>query len=138
MLLHGARPEETNALRAIDHLGDDPVGAFAALADEMTAAFQEAGALSRSVHHPAGDRSGETLLEMRIMDFTLHAWDLARAIGSDETLDPDLVARLWDVLPAIVPELAQSGFFGAPQGEPPADASLQLRVLHLTGRRPAR
>jgi hypothetical protein len=71
MLLHGAHPEETNARRGLDHLGDDPVAAFAALADEMGNAFREPSALDRTVHHPAGDRSGRTLLEMRIMDFTL-------------------------------------------------------------------
>ena len=134
MLLHGAQPNETNALRALDHLGDDPVGAFAALADEMSEAFREPSALDRTVHHPAGDRSGRALLDMRIMDFTLHAWDLARAIGSDERLDPDLVARLGDVLPAMVAELSEWGYFRAAFGPPPDDASPETRLLHLTGR----
>ena len=26
-----------------------------------------------------------------LFDFTIHAWDLARAIGGDEKLDPELV-----------------------------------------------
>ena len=136
MLLHGAHPEETNALRALDHLGDDPVGAFAALADEMRDAFREPSALGRTVHHPAGDRSGRALLEMRVMDFTIHAWDLARAIGSDDSLDSDLVARLRDVLPALVPELAPWGYFRAASRQLPADANAQIRLLHLTGRSP--
>lgn len=136
MLLHGAHPDETNALRGLDHLGADPVGAFGALADEMSNAFREPSALNRMVHHPAGDRSGRTLLEMRIMDFTIHAWDLARAIGSDDSLDPDLVARLWDGLPALVAELAPWGYFRPASGQPPADGPLQLRLLHLTGRSP--
>ena len=134
MFLHGATADETDATRAVDHLGDDPVGAFTRLADEMTAAFQEPGALDRIAHHPDGDRSGALLLEMRIMDFALHAWDLARAIGSDETLDPDLVSRLWDVLSPMAGDLAASGRFKAAEGDPPEDAPLQLRLLHLTGR----
>jgi hypothetical protein len=71
---------------------------------------------------------------MRIMDFTLHAWDLARAIGSDERLDPDLVARLGDVLPAMVAELSEWGYFRAAFGPPPDDASPETGLLHLTGR----
>lgn len=136
MLLHGAHFDETNALRGLDHLGDDPVGAFAALADEMSNAFREPLAFDRTVHHPAGDCSGRTLLEMRIMDFTIHAWDLARAIGADHSLDPDLVAHLCDVLPDLVPELAPWGYFRAASGQPPADAPLETRLLHLTGRWP--
>ena len=136
MLLHGSDSVETNALRSLDHLGDDPVNSFAAFADVMFEAFREPGALARTVHHPAGDRSGRTLLEMRIMDFTIHAWDLATAIGSDDSLDPELVARLWDVLPSIVPELAGLGYFRSASGQPPVDAPLETRLLHLTGRWP--
>lgn len=134
MLLHGAYPDETNALRALDHLGVDPMGSFAAAADEMTGAFREPGALDRTVHHPAGDRSGQALLEMRIVDFAVHGWDLARAIASDETLDPDLVVLLWDLASATVPDLAQRGYFKTAEGTLSAGASLQTQLLHLTGR----
>ena len=136
MLLHGASPDETNALRALDHLGADPVASFDAVADEMALAFREPGALTRVVHHPAGDRSGGLLLDMRIMDFAIHAWDLARALGSDETLDPDLVLLLWDVLPAMAPEMVEKGYFEAASLVLPAGTSLMARVLHVTGRRP--
>jgi uncharacterized protein (TIGR03086 family) len=136
MLLHGASAEETNALRALDHLGADPVSAFASAADEMTAAFQEPGALGRTVHHPAGDRSGEVLLGMRVVDFAIHGWDLARGIGTDETLDPELVAMLWEILSAMEPALAQGGFFKPSNGAFGGDAPLQDRLLDLTGRQP--
>lgn len=136
MLLHGASPDETNALRSLDHLGADPVAAAAAAADEMAMAFREPGALTRVVHHPAGDRSGGVLLDMRIMDFAIHAWDLARALGSDETLDPDLVVLLWDVLSEMGPEMVEKGYFQAANAVLPGDAPLKARVLHITGRRP--
>lgn len=136
MLLDGASPDQTNALRALDHLGADPVVSFAAAADEMAMAFRDPGALTRVVHHPAGDRSGGVLLDMRIMDFAIHAWDLARALGSDETIDSDLVALLWDVLPAMAPEMVEKGYFEVADAVLPDDAPVIARVLHMTGRQP--
>ena len=134
MLLQGATSDQTNATRALDHLGADAAASFAANADEMSIAFREPGALTRTVHHPAGDRSGRALLEMRIVDFAVHAWDLARAIGSDDTLEQDLVVVVWDLASAMIPELAQFGYFTVAEGEPATDGSLQTRLLHLTGR----
>ena len=136
MLLHGASAEETNALRTVDHIGADAPASFRAASDEMTAAFHEPGALERTVHHPAGDRPGLVLAGMRVIDFALHGWDLARAIGADDTLDPELVEWCWAVLSGMSGELSQGGFFQPPTGELPEDAPLQDRLLHLTGRTP--
>src|SRR3954454_15233393 len=80
MLLHGAQPHEVEATRTVDHLGADPVAAFVAAADVVVGCFQEDGALERIVHHPAGDRTGRELLSMRVLDTSVHGWDLARAI----------------------------------------------------------
>jgi uncharacterized protein (TIGR03086 family) len=108
---------------------------------EVAAACEEAfgapGALTRTVHHMVGDVPGEQVLGMRIGDNTVHAWDLARAIGSDETLDPALVAALWAQLQPMAPFIASIGVFGeGPSGTVPEDADLQRRLLDLTGRRP--
>ena len=135
-LLHGATAGETDALRALDHLGADPTAAFTGAADEMTAAFREPDALTRTVHHPAGDRTGQVLLAMRIVDFTVHGWDLARALGVDEALDPELVELLWVVLSAMEAELAAGGYFALPPGPPDPGASRQDQLLRLTGRTP--
>jgi hypothetical protein len=63
-LLHGATAEAVDATRALDHISPDPLRAFRAGCAEMIAAFQEPGALRRTVHHRAGDRSGGELLEI--------------------------------------------------------------------------
>jgi hypothetical protein len=34
-------------------------------------------------------------LDLRLGELAVHSWDLARAIGADETLDPEVVAALW-------------------------------------------
>jgi hypothetical protein len=35
-----------------------------------------------------------TLVDMQLGELAVHGWDLAPAIGADETLDPDVVAVL--------------------------------------------
>lgn len=134
MLLHGASAGEVNATRVVDHLGTDPVDAFETTADEVEAAFRERGALVAVVKHPAGDRTGEVLLWMRIVDFAVHAWDLACAIGARGDLDADLVWFLSERA-ELADQGRRDGFYGAassgPLGEP-----LQNRVLRLFGRSP--
>ena len=136
MLLHGAGADEVDATRTADHLGDDPVASFVATANALNAAIREPGAMARTAHHPAAERTGAQLLEMRVLDVTVHTWDLARAIGGDESLDPDLVAfalTLRDTFEAG----REHGSFAPPPGETPVDCSAQARLLRLAGRLPA-
>jgi uncharacterized protein (TIGR03086 family) len=93
LLLHGAPTAQVDAMRTVDHVGDDALESFVATADRVVACFQENGALERVAHHATGDRTGRELLSMRILDAAIHGWDLARAICADETLDDDVVAR---------------------------------------------
>jgi hypothetical protein len=86
----------------------------------MVACFAEDGALDRVGHHVTGDRTGRDLLPMRILDLAVHAWDLARAIGADESLDDDVVAFLLDHT----------------DGDAPGEATPQDRLLHRLGRHP--
>ena len=44
--------------------------------------------------HPMGDIPATQLFEMRIGELALHGGDLTRAIGADETLDPEVVAAV--------------------------------------------
>jgi uncharacterized protein (TIGR03086 family) len=136
-LLRGASADEATAGLDGDVLGADPAAAFAAAASAERAAFAEPEALDRTVHHPAMDMPGAQLLGFRIGGLTLHAWDLARATGGDETLDADLVAAVWAQLSPMAPVIAQTGVFGAgPSGDVGSDAPLQTRLLNLSGRRP--
>ena len=120
-----------------DLVGDDPVGAFGRTADEQAAAFEEPGALDQIVHHPAFDMPATQMLEFRIGDMLLHAWDLARAIGADEQLDVELVAHVYEGLLPLAEALPANGAFGAGRSaDITDDAPLQQRLLDLTGRRP--
>src|SRR5262245_10049719 len=59
-----------------DRLGEDPLAAFVGTAASVEAAFEEPGALDRSCHFVWDGTRGEQLLEYRILDSAIHAWDL--------------------------------------------------------------
>jgi uncharacterized protein (TIGR03086 family) len=95
--------------------------------------------LDATAHHPVGDVTVRQLFDFRIMDVTLHSWDLARAIGADEQLPGELVEHTYGVLAPMEPFNAQIGIFGdGPSGsfDADADASAQAKLLDLSGRRP--
>lgn len=137
-LLAGAPADEAVMAMVGDAvLGDDPVAAFVESADAQEAAFRQPGAFEATCHHAIGDIPGEMLFGFRVTDFTLHAWDLARAIGADEEIDSELVALLWERMEPMGPALGTTGLFGAgPSGAAGEDAALQHRLLDLSGRRP--
>ena len=72
-------------------------------------------------------------LREQVSDVTIHAWDLARAVGVSEQLDDRLVAAVWTVFEPQKDTLSASGLFASPVPVP-EDAPLQLRLLALTGR----
>ncbi|MFZ2177662.1 MAG: TIGR03086 family metal-binding protein [Rhodococcus sp. (in: high G+C Gram-positive bacteria)] len=87
------------------------------------------------VHLSYGTVPLEPYLRQQTADVTIHAWDLARATGSDESLDPALVEAVWSDLDAQRDMLAESGLFDPPV-DVPDDAPLQDRLIALTGRDP--
>ncbi len=136
-LLGGCTREQAMAVVANATLPEDPLAAFEDGAAAQAVAFAEPGALERTVAHPAGDFPAPVLLNFRIGDYALHGWDLARAIGADETLAEDLVAFVWEGIQPMLPIIGTVGVFGeGPSGTVGDDAPLQTRLLDATGRRP--
>ena len=105
--------------------------------DVQSSAFRAAGDLGQIVHHPLGDVTVRQLFDFRIMDLTLHAWDLARAIGANEVLPDELVTHVYEMLSPLAEVVGQIGIFGTgPSQELDDQASSQQRLLDLSGRRP--
>ncbi len=116
---------------------DDPVSSFVELADEMVAGFSGPNGMEGIVEHPAGDFPRSMFCGFRVADGACHAWDLARAIGADETLDAGLVQFAWDDAQPQREMLAATGMFGeSASGTVGDDAPMQTRYLDLMGRRP--
>ncbi|WP_171075243.1 TIGR03086 family metal-binding protein [Nonomuraea basaltis] len=69
------------------------------------------------------------------LELLVHTWDLARAVGGDETLDRDAVIRTHESLRPHYAALQATNAFH-PQATPPAGADPQTAFLYFTGRRP--
>jgi uncharacterized protein (TIGR03086 family) len=117
-----------------DILGADPQVAWKEAAAAALAAASP-DVLGRTVHLSFGDVPGEGYLGQLTADHVIHAWDLARATGGDERLDPDLVEHVYDVMAPQIEPARAAGVFG-PAVEVPPDADLQSKLLALTGRTP--
>lgn len=68
-------------------------------------------------------------------DVLVHTWDLARATGQDERLDPQRVTEALAGMEPMVDALVASGHYGPPVEVDP-DADEQDRLIALTGRTP--
>ena len=72
-------------------LGDDLVAEWQRSSGLATAAWAVAPPATL-VHLSYGTVPFERYLREQVFDVTVHSWDLARAAGLGETLDPELVA----------------------------------------------
>ena len=135
-ILRGASRDEALAILDSTALDGDPVDQFRRSADDLALAFAEPDALGRTVAHPAMDMPAAQLLGFRIGDNLIHAWDLARATGGDESLDEELVALVWENVQPMRPFIGQIGQFGEGPSAEELDAPLALRLLDFMGRRP--
>jgi len=134
--LSGAPTEQVIAAVEAPVDGDLVQALRAALAEQADA-MREPGALAITVHYPMIDMSGERLLGFRVVDLTMHAWDLSRSLGFDESLDPELVEWAWDWLQPMARHIGAIGMFGeGPSGTLTEADPLDRRLIDLTGRRP--
>jgi len=106
----------------------DFVAAFDDAAQRSLAAFEEDGALGRTVNPGFGDMPGAALLGLATTDTFTHAWDVAKATGQDTNLDADLAKQLLKAAQASIQEGfrdPEGNIFGleqkAPDSATPAD-----------------
>jgi uncharacterized protein (TIGR03086 family) len=136
--LLGSFGVETGPIPSVD---EDPAGAWAVVRDAIQRALDDPEIAGRVADcGPPGRLSFAAAVDMTCTpDVLVHTWDLARATGLDERLDPDEVHRQLAGVEALPPEvdaaMRASGHFG-PRVEVPADASEQDRLIAFNGRTP--
>lgn len=111
------------------------VGArWSAVSERVRASLADPERASTVVSGAFGEQPFESLVSRLLCADTLfHTWDLARATGQDEHLDPDAVAVAAKFLEPIDESIRRPGGFG-PKIEPPPDADAQTRLLNFGGR----
>jgi uncharacterized protein (TIGR03086 family) len=120
-----------------DLMGEDTwawPGLLASSIAEAHAAVAQPGVLDRTVHLSFGAASGREYVIQLTADLAIHAWDLARATGQDDTLEPGAAALLLPWTQANASLLTASGMFGSRIDAGP-DAPADVRLLGLLGRR---
>jgi uncharacterized protein (TIGR03086 family) len=115
---------------------DDPAGAWHARVRAVQALL-EAPDAGRDFNHPrVGDHRLDAAIDrFYVTDVFLHTWDLARASGQDDRLDPDFCADLLAGLEPMDAALRASGQYGA-RVRVSEDAPVQDRLLGFIGRDP--
>jgi uncharacterized protein (TIGR03086 family) len=139
-LVSGGSVEEGGPRFAGDLLGDDPVTAWEDAQLRVSEAVSAAD-LGTKIATPYGELTAAEFLALVTAELCVHTWDLARSIGGEEGLDPDLVQevtsrylndRLYNGRP---PAESWPTLFGPPVAVAP-DADPQRRLLALVGRDP--
>ena len=136
MILAGEPADAVPRTRDQDWLGSDPLGSFDDGLARVTESFSVPGILAAAVRHPKlGAMTADHLRLLRVNELTVHAWDLARAIDSDDRLDERVVSWLLERLePLLRSTVATSGLYEpGPADDLPA-ASSQGSLLRLFGR----
>jgi uncharacterized protein (TIGR03086 family) len=117
---------------------DDPPAAFRAARADVEAILHDRELAGTEVDWHTGRLKVEEIVDQVVsMDMVLHGWDLSRATGQDDTMDPaELELSLASLSGMDLASLRVPGILG-PEVPVPATASLQNRVLGLLGRDPA-
>jgi uncharacterized protein (TIGR03086 family) len=124
------------ALSPAPSVDDDPLGAFKAARADVEAVL----ATPAEAEHEFDFFGRRITVEQSVdqvvsADLVIHGWDLARATGQDETIDPaELHGGLSQIEGLDESVLRQPGVLG-PALAPPPDADEQTRLLAFLGRK---
>lgn len=123
-------------LDEVPSVDDDPLAAWTTVRDVVQGALDDPAVAATSYESHFGPTTFEATVDRFYnMDLVIHGWDLARATGQDERIDPEELRRVAVDAEALGDSLRMPGVCG-PAIEVPADADEQSRVLGFLGRQP--
>ena len=120
----------------------DPARAYTTAAGEVLAAFAEDGVLDRPFAlpeiRPGVTFPGRQAIGFHLVDYTVHAWDVARALGAQLTLDAavlDAARQVAAQVPGGDRRTRPNAAF-APAVAAPPGAGLLDQIVAMLGRSP--
>jgi uncharacterized protein (TIGR03086 family) len=124
-------------LAAGPSVDDDPVAAWQVHCTAVQGLLDDPATTDAVLSNP---HTGDVPLDEAVdrfytADVFMHTWDLARASGQDDRLDPAFCAELLAGVEPIEDVMRSSGQYG-PRVPVPADAPVQDRLLGFIGRDP--
>ena len=134
-VLNGKTIAEVGRSYGEDLLGENPRASYAVINEAGQTAVKQFTDLDKVVHLSYGDFPARDYLVHTTLYRGLQSYDIASIIDVDASMPDDLVQGLWDEISPQAEALRQMGVFG-PEVAVAPDASLQDRLLGLTGRDP--
>ena len=119
----------------LPHVAEDPGGAWDAARAAVQADLDDPGRARAEFDGYFGRRSFAQAIDNMInFDLIVHGWDLARATGQDERIEPEDVRHAIAAAHSFGDNLRRQGVCG-PEVPVPPDADEQTRMLAFLGRR---
>lgn len=109
--------------------------AFSSGTAAVLAALKSRGTLEKVVTTPFGQMPVGQFIMFPMLDIVVHKWDLAKATNQNVSLDAGLAQACYNVLQMGVEQGRKGGAFG-PEVKVPINASIQNKLLALSGRKP--
>ncbi|MFZ2015556.1 MAG: TIGR03086 family metal-binding protein [Nocardioides sp.] len=116
---------------------EDPVGAWDAHQRAVQEILDDPGKAGADFtnQHTGSMPLGQAIDRFYTSDVFLHTWDLARATGQDESLDPEACAEMLAGMEPLEELIRSSGQYGGAVAVP-EDADAQTKLLGFIGRDP--
>lgn len=124
-------------LAPLPSVAEDPAATWDALDAQVQDILDDpaTAALSHTGEHTGTMPVADVVDRFYTPDVFMHTWDLARAGGRPDRLDPDYATELHQGLSSMEEMIRASGQFGEQQPEP-ADADATDRLIAFIGRDP--
>lgn len=116
-----------------DVLGEHEIDAWSAAAQTAEEAAASIDDYDVTIETPLGSMTVSDFLKLQTVDRTIHAWDLASALGFEYDIEPNLAEITYEYGQKFAPKVRAAGAFGeeiAVGGE----ATPMEKLLALSGR----
>ena len=122
---------------AVPDIDADPVGTWLAHSAAVQSLLDDPGSAARegTDRHVGRLPLAQVVDRLYTPDVFMHTWDLARATGQDEHLDPDFCAQLLAGMEPVEELMRSSGQYG-PRVPVPPGSDARTRLLGFIGRDP--